>query len=81
MRLWPFNRKPSKHEQIMSKLSELAGNLTALTAVVTKIATEVQALKDALANAEIPAEAQAALDNLSAALKAVDDINPDAPQV
>lgn len=61
----------------MAKLNELAGLLTSLNDTVTKIATEVQALKDALANTDIPADAQTALDNLSASLKLVDDLNPD----
>ncbi len=62
----------------MAKLSELAGTLTALNDAVTKIATEVQALKDSLTNVDLPADAQTALDNLTASLKAVDDLNTDA---
>lgn len=62
------------------KVSELEGKFTALGDQVDKIAVEVQALKDALANSdtELPAAAQAALDRLSAALQAADDINADA---
>lgn len=63
----------------MAKLSTLKDQLEALNTQVSKIATEVQTLKDSLEDVEIPADAQAALDNLSAALKAVDDINADAP--
>lgn len=62
-----------------TKVSELEGKLTTLTTQVTKIATEVQALKDALANVEIPEAAETALANLTTALKAVDDLNEDAP--
>lgn len=65
---------------IMAKLSELATALTALADQTDKIAKEVQALKDALANTELPPEATAALDRLTAALKGVDDLNPDAPE-
>ena len=60
------------------KISELAANLTALTNLVTKINVEVQALKNSLSDVELPPEATAALDNLTTALKGVDDINPDA---
>lgn len=59
------------------KVSELADTLTALSDQVDKIAKEVQALKDALTNVDIPANAQAALDRLTAAIKGVDDLNPD----
>ena len=62
----------------MIKLTELAGVVTTLSEKVTKIAVEVQALKDALVNVEIPAEAQNALDALSTQLQSLDDVNPDA---
>lgn len=62
---------------IMAKLSELSGALSALADQVDKIAKEVEALKAALADVEIPAEAQAALDRLTTAIKGVDDLNPD----
>lgn len=62
-----------------TKLNELEGKLTALNTQVGKIAAEVQALKDSLTNVEIPAEAQTALDNLTAALQKVDDLNEDVP--
>lgn len=63
----------------MAKLSELAGLLSDLNTKVEKVRIEVQALKDALEadDVDLPPEAQAALDNLTAALQAVDDINPD----
>lgn len=68
----------AERRKIMTQVNELADKLTGLSAIVTKIASEVQALKDALANTAIPAEAQTALDNLTAQLTAVDDLNPDA---
>ena len=55
-----------KEEHIMAKVNELAGILSNLSDKVVKIAAEVQALKDALVNTEIPVDAQTALDNLSA---------------
>ena len=68
----------TRKEDINRKLNELAGNLTTIGDVLNKVAIEVQALKDALVNVELPAEAQVALDNLSAQAKALDDLNPDA---
>jgi len=65
-------------QKILMKVSELAGVLTILDTEVQKIGTEVQALKDALANVDLPADAQTALNNLTTHLKAVDDLNPDA---
>lgn len=61
------------------KVSELAGKFTALVGVVDKIAAEVQKLKDSLSDVDLPPEAEAALANLEASLKKVDDINPDEP--
>lgn len=70
----------TKHDadKILMKINELAGALTALDTEVQKIATEVQALKDSLSNVDLPPAAQTALDNLTAHVKAVDDLNPDA---
>ena len=62
----------------MAKISELPGILSALVVGVDKIIEEVQALKDGLGDTEIPAEAQTHLDNLTARLQALDDLNPDA---
>jgi prefoldin subunit 5 len=64
--------------RINMKLNELAGQLTSLADQVDKIKLEVEALKASLENVELPAEAQAALERLGAAVKAVDDANPDA---
>ena len=60
----------------MARLDELEGILTGLSTQVAKIATEVQTLKDLLANTQ--PGAQAALDNLTVALQVVDDLNVDA---
>lgn len=61
----------------MAKVSQLAGQLTALADKVDKVKTEVQALRDSLEDVDLPVDAQAALDRLSAAVQSVDDINPD----
>jgi len=81
--------------KIMEKVTELAGKvqaaadqITANTAVMQKVRVEVETLKNSLANAniEIPAEVQAAFDNLDAAIAAskaatqsIDELIPDAP--
>jgi hypothetical protein len=74
--------KQTKQEVLM-KVSELADKLTALDTQLGKaqaeINAEIDALKAALNNVEIPAAAQAAIDNLSAKVQALDDLNPDAP--
>ena len=64
--------------KIIMKLSELAGNLKVLGDHVEKVRTEVQSLKDSLTNTELPQDAQDSLDRLSALVKSVDDITPDA---
>lgn len=69
---------PISYIVILMRLNELATNLTALADQVDKIVKEVQALKDALTNVDLPPEATAALDRLSAAIKTADDLNPDA---
>lgn len=60
------------------KLSQLNATLTEVGDKLDKVAAEVQALKDALADVDLPAEAQASLDRLVAAAQALDDLNPDA---
>jgi hypothetical protein len=62
----------------MATIQTLADTFDALTANVEKIGIEVQVLKDALVNTSIPANAQAAFDRLTASIKKVDDLNPDA---
>lgn len=78
--LWPATRNDlnATERHIDMKLSELTPVLTALGDKVDKIKTEVQALKDSLADVELPSGAQAALDRVIASVGAVDDINPDA---
>lgn len=71
----------NKRTKVMAlKQNELQGALEGLRTKVAKIAGEVRALKDALTNVEIPAGAQAALDNLTSDLQGVDDLNVDAPE-
>lgn len=62
-----------------TKLTEIEAKLNAIADKVDKVKTEVQAVKDALDNVEIPPAAEAALARLTAAVEAVDVINPDAP--
>lgn len=58
---------------------EAIAKLDAQSAKLTKVYTEVQALKDAAANAgNVSPELSAAIDRVDAALTSVDDINPDA---
>lgn len=58
---------------------ELKAGLDAANATVDKIKTEIQALKDAIANAgNVPAEVQAAAEALFSNLQSADDMNPDA---
>jgi len=60
--------------------AELAAKLEAATAKVTKIGTEVQALKDIIVSqGNVTPEVEAALASLETALTGVDDLNPDAP--
>jgi chaperonin cofactor prefoldin len=61
------------------KVSELAAKLNNQTETVEKIITEIQALKVALEDVDIPEEALAALNRLDDALTAADELNPDAP--
>lgn len=73
-------------ERSMAKLSQLAGQLNASADHLKKIETEVRSLLDkidqltkAASDADVPADVQAALDNLNAKAQAVDDLVPDAP--
>lgn len=79
-----------KHKLIMAKLNELAGELNAVNAKLTKIGTETQSLltkitelTDQLANQDLPADAQTALDALKLQADVVDglvtDIEPTEP--
>lgn len=77
-----------KVNQLATKVQAAADQITANTAVMQKVRAEVETLKNSLTNAniEIPAEAQAAFDNLDAAIAAskevtnsVDELIPDVP--
>lgn len=67
----------------MTQVTELAAKLQAVNAQLSKATTEIKdqvaVLQTALGNAELPAEAQAALDTLAATAQALDDLNPDEP--
>jgi DNA repair ATPase RecN len=79
----------SKHDlqqteqKIMAKLTELNGILQALGDKLDKATAEIiaaiDALKKALSDVELPADAQASLDRLTAAAQVLDDLNPDVP--
>jgi type II secretory pathway component PulM len=62
---------------ILMKISELTPALAAIESTLTKIQAEVQALKDAAADADLPPEVVASIDRLSALSAAIDSINPD----
>ena len=68
-------------EKIMTKLSDLAANLAALTEQENKAKAEILAkleeLAEALLNVELTPEAEQALADLRAAVQGVDDIVPD----
>jgi len=75
----------SQEEEIMAKLNELATTLAALDAQLGKAKDEIIAkiaeLQAALTDVELPADAQAALDSLTAKVQALDDVVPDAAPV
>jgi chromosome segregation ATPase len=64
-------------DKLMAKLSTLAGTLNDLETVLNKVKIEVEKLKEQLGDVDIPADAQATLDRLSALGKTLDDLNPD----
>lgn len=70
-------------ERIMMKVSEIQAQLDAVGAQLTKakdeILAKIAALEAALGDADVPAEAEAALEALKAQAQALDDIVPDAP--
>jgi len=89
-----FNRKPKSGPVtqqdlrdfgilMATKLTELAGQLSAVNSTLDKAAKEIVAavkkLEDALGDGEIPAEAETALAELKTKAQALDDLNPDAP--
>lgn len=65
-------------QRINMKLSELNTALSAVNTTLEKVQAEVQKLKDSLADVDLPADAQASLDRLTALAAAIDEINPDA---
>ena len=84
---WLRGKRCHNHHQpwekeVMIKLAELATALGAVNDQLEKAKTEILAkiaeLQDALANIEVPADAQAALDTLVAKAQALDDIVVDA---
>lgn len=72
-----LNRLEETQEKILMKISELTPALTAIESTLTKIQAEVQALKEAAEDADLPAEVVASIDRLSALSAAIDAINPD----
>ncbi len=73
-----------KINQIMSTQKEIAEKLTALQAETEKVAAEVKAKLDELAEAiknqgNASPEVETALANLTTAVAAVDDLIPDSP--
>lgn len=82
-RLWSRIRWVTPYDLLllMAKVSELNAKLVALRDQLTKVSTElttkIDTLTEQLANTEIPADAQATLDSLTASVQALDDIVPD----
>lgn len=64
-------------DKIMAKVSSLAGTLGAVVTTLEKVLQEVETLKGQLGDAEIPADAQATLDRLTALATQLDELNPD----
>jgi vacuolar-type H+-ATPase subunit E/Vma4 len=71
-----------RHQQIMSKLSNLAAALTGIDSKLTEaqmeIVAEIQKLRDSLGNVELPPEAEAALASIQAKANALADVIPNA---
>lgn len=70
------------HKRTNMKLSELVTTLTTIDANLTEASTELtaelQKLRDALANTDIPPDAEAALNNIGTKAKALADVIPNA---
>jgi DNA repair exonuclease SbcCD ATPase subunit len=85
--LYPYRRELrhiiTQQKEIDMKLSELAVVLTTMAGQITKAKDEIVAkiaeLQAALADVDLPAEAQAKLDELTTLAQALDDIVPDQP--
>lgn len=74
-----LNRIEHKIDKTYMKVSEVAPTLNKISDNLDKVKTEVQNLKDSLSDVELPDEATEALERLTAATKAVDDVIPDDP--
>lgn len=77
---WLFRWLPATKkdtDKIMAKLTGLEGRLNAVNDKLTTIATEIQNLKTALTDVDIPEAAEAALEKLEAAAQA--DVDAGAP--
>lgn len=88
-------RPPAKEhllDEILKILMRLSMDIQTLTAKVNavsdqldkakiEITTQIQALRDALTDVQVPPEAEAALTRLEGLAQALDDFNPDAPAV
>jgi len=65
------------------KVTELEAKLTAIADQFSKgideVVAEIQTLKDALTNTEIPSAAQASIDRLDTLAQKLDALNPDVP--
>lgn len=79
---WLLIRQQDHNKTITMKLAQLAAAIAAidtrLTEAQTEITAEIQKLKDALSDVEVPAEAQAALDAITVKSAALADIVPNA---
>lgn len=76
------HRKPNEQTQIiLMKLNELAARLTALDVRIDKvqaeILAEIQKLKDALGDVDVPEAASTAIANIEAKVGSLDDRNAD----
>lgn len=75
----------NEQKEISMKLSEMIAQLGNVDAALEKAKTEIVAkigeLQDALADVDIPLEAEALLSELANKAQALDDIVPDVPDV
>lgn len=77
--LLPFKRLNA----IMTKIVEVAELVTALVAQLDKakseILSKIEELQQQLSDVDLPHEAEAAIEDLKAAVQALDDVVPDQP--
>jgi guanyl-specific ribonuclease Sa len=80
---WLLIQQQRTNQNTTMKLAQLAAALTAidtkLTEAQTEIVTEIQKLKDALTDVDVPAEAQAAIDAITTKAGTLADIVPNPP--